>query len=98
MFPTNTNALAPDWRRANDAEPAALRDVLVSVQLPAVPEGQTYLAWRQQEDPSAWFISGTEQRLPGTVYAWAPCGDPAPLPPPASTSRHAAPHHRGEFE
>jgi len=63
-----------DWRKVTLLDSEPLEDVAVSAMHHELPHGSLFMARRRTNDPDLWCISGTEVRLPGHVYAYAPCG------------------------
>jgi hypothetical protein len=69
------------WRAITSDKPAPLNDVLVSVLLSGESKPSVFHAWRGAHAPSRFHLTGTEQVVPGHVYAFA--AEPAPAPVPA---------------
>lgn len=67
-----------DWLPVTSTEPAPLVDVMVSAYCACDRTPDVFMAWRNAQ--GIWLISGTNEPLSLTVYAYCPIMAPAPVP------------------
>lgn len=66
------------WLPITHAEPVPLHDVIVTAKFDAESEPLTFLAYRKAPGDEMFYISGTDERLPG-AYAWRHPAKAAPI-------------------